>query len=569
MICSRFLGVDTIDLVLDLLADQVGPARRCRGLSKFRGCGRSTLISRRMRPGCACSTMIRSASRTASPTECVTNRIVLCVCDPQLLELLVQQRARLRVQRRERLVHQQHRRVHHQRPGDRDALPHAAGQLVDQLLAAVRRGGPCAARSATRSRRSDVRHAGHLQAELDVLRGREPGEQAVVLEDHRPVGAGAVDGLAVERRRCRASGLIMPAAMLSSVLLPQPLGPTTTTNSPGSQVRLTSRSAWTVLPAEVLVDRARGTSRPRACARSSADRRLRDAVAACGGSSASSTFSCEPACLRTGTARCDLACAGSSCRSSPSSFAGSFANPSIVATTGPSPRTSRRSGSSVNCDVLDRRRQHARRAASCCVSANSASPSWPTYACGSLLEPLRSTCACTPSTFSTTSGCFARNSGVVMTTVRTNFFSGQRSFSCAITFAPVSTIRRDPHGSGAHAASISPRGHHARLLGVGDRHDVVRVLLPELAWSGNAGRRCPACCRAAASRRFLPFRSVSVVMPESFAATISTPLAAAPAIDADALAAALRVRAERRARARCSRCRSRRRTAPRSATARR
>jgi hypothetical protein len=42
-------------------------------------------------------------------------------------------------------------------------------------------------------------NAGHLQAEGDVLRGGEPGEQAVLLEDHGAVGARAVNRAAVER----------------------------------------------------------------------------------------------------------------------------------------------------------------------------------------------------------------------------------------------------------------------------------------------------------------------------------------------------------------------------------
>ncbi len=44
-------------------------------------------------------------------------------------ELLQQQVAGLRIQGRQRLVQQQARRAHRQRPGDADALPHAAGQL--------------------------------------------------------------------------------------------------------------------------------------------------------------------------------------------------------------------------------------------------------------------------------------------------------------------------------------------------------------------------------------------------------------------------------------------------------
>src|ERR1700733_12586676 len=49
------------------------------------------------------------------------------------------------------------------------------------------------------------------------------------------------------------SGLIMPAAMLSSVLLPEPLGPTTTTNSPLWQVKSMFSRTWTSLPLNFLL----------------------------------------------------------------------------------------------------------------------------------------------------------------------------------------------------------------------------------------------------------------------------------------------------------------------------
>ena len=41
-------------------------------------------------------------------------------------------------------------------------------------------------------------HAALPQAKADVLRDGEPGEKRVALKHHTPVGAGAVDGLAVE-----------------------------------------------------------------------------------------------------------------------------------------------------------------------------------------------------------------------------------------------------------------------------------------------------------------------------------------------------------------------------------
>ena len=55
------------------------------------------------------------------------------LADP--VQFVVQQVPGHRVQRAERLVHQQHVRVLGQRPGQRDPLPHAAGQLVRPLVA--------------------------------------------------------------------------------------------------------------------------------------------------------------------------------------------------------------------------------------------------------------------------------------------------------------------------------------------------------------------------------------------------------------------------------------------------
>ena len=123
------LGVDTIDLVLDLLADQpnqlgdVGAVEvpRVRQVDVDLPADAAGVRVQHDDP-------IRQAHRLADRVRDEQDRLVRL--EPQLLELLVQQRARLGVEGGERLVHQQDGRVHHQRPGDRDALPHAAGQLV-------------------------------------------------------------------------------------------------------------------------------------------------------------------------------------------------------------------------------------------------------------------------------------------------------------------------------------------------------------------------------------------------------------------------------------------------------
>ena len=58
---------------------------------------------------------------------------------PDAQELEAHLVARQRVERRERLVHQQDVGIEQQRARDRDALLHAAGQLVDALGGEVRK----------------------------------------------------------------------------------------------------------------------------------------------------------------------------------------------------------------------------------------------------------------------------------------------------------------------------------------------------------------------------------------------------------------------------------------------
>ncbi len=53
---------------------------------------------------------------------------------PEPLELVVEHVARHRVERAERLVHEEDVGVLRERAGERDALAHAAGQLVRALL---------------------------------------------------------------------------------------------------------------------------------------------------------------------------------------------------------------------------------------------------------------------------------------------------------------------------------------------------------------------------------------------------------------------------------------------------
>jgi hypothetical protein len=75
--------------------------------------------------------------------------------------------------------------------------------------------------------------AGDLQSDRDVLERGFPWEQRVGLEQVAglPIEAGQV--LAEDHRRA-FRGAISPAATLSSVDLPQPVGPTIATNSPSA-----------------------------------------------------------------------------------------------------------------------------------------------------------------------------------------------------------------------------------------------------------------------------------------------------------------------------------------------
>ena len=189
---------------------------------------------------------------------CVMNTIVVPVRRQMAEQLVLQRLAGLRVERGERLVHQQHVRLVGEAAGDRDALLHAAGQLV---RVAVGEAGEAdelehlAGAARARLRRPT---ALDLEAELDVgLRGA-PGEQRVLLEDDAAVEARAGDRLAVEQDLARWPARSSPAIRSSSVDLPQPLGPTSTRNSPARTSKVTpsmaARRVGAVRSGNVLVD---------------------------------------------------------------------------------------------------------------------------------------------------------------------------------------------------------------------------------------------------------------------------------------------------------------------------
>ncbi len=111
----------------------------------------------------------------------------------QLLNLLAGEG----VERAERLVHEQHARIGGERPGNADALLHAAGELVDPLPREVGKPDEVEHRAGPRLALGP-RHALHPQAEGDVLQHAEPGHQGVALEHHAAVGPRPGDRAPVE-----------------------------------------------------------------------------------------------------------------------------------------------------------------------------------------------------------------------------------------------------------------------------------------------------------------------------------------------------------------------------------
>ena len=133
----------------------------------------------------------------------------------------------LRVERGRRVVEQQQLRPADQRPGQRDALALAAAEadaaLADDRVEALAQLGDEAVGAGQPQRRPDL-VVGRPAAEVDVLADRA-GEQERLLEHHRA-------GPRLRWPRCRESGPIRPPVSSTSVLLPEPVGPTTATMRP-------------------------------------------------------------------------------------------------------------------------------------------------------------------------------------------------------------------------------------------------------------------------------------------------------------------------------------------------
>ena len=176
----------------------------------------------------------------ASSIEWVMSKAVRRESDDDPLQLSLHDLAGHGVDGRERLIEQEHLGIGDESPGEAGTLAHASGELTrigalepdqahepddvsDPLVGAIAETPP-------------------LDAEVDVVPDRPPREERIVLEDDRTFGAGP--GVTTSPTSTRPSvGRTRPAMQLSSVVFPQPDGPTTVTNSPGAMSRLTRQSA--------------------------------------------------------------------------------------------------------------------------------------------------------------------------------------------------------------------------------------------------------------------------------------------------------------------------------------
>ena len=187
---------------------------------------------------------MRSARNTASASECVTNTIVLPVRASRIGKVFAQHHAGLLVERRERLVEQQYLGADAKPARKIDALLHAAGKLFRVVIGELRhvdRGERLHRAVAP----AGVVDALEFERQAEILDHRVPGQQRALLE-HKAMsfGRGPFTGAPSTVTEPAVASSI-PPIMASSVLLPQPEGPSRQTNSPWPISSETSSSACT------------------------------------------------------------------------------------------------------------------------------------------------------------------------------------------------------------------------------------------------------------------------------------------------------------------------------------
>ena len=181
----------------------------------------------RGRPGAQADHAVAHRDRLVEVVGDEEHRLLLL--GPERQDLVLHQLAGLDVEGRERFVHQDDVGVQDQGLRQADALAHAARELV---RVAVAEAAEADALEPGLGLGAGIGDAAELEPRHHVLRRGAPGHQALGLEHvaGAPVHARerAAEHLDGAGARCDSR----PAATLSRVLLPQPVGPTTETNSP-------------------------------------------------------------------------------------------------------------------------------------------------------------------------------------------------------------------------------------------------------------------------------------------------------------------------------------------------
>ena len=190
--------------------------------ARSRGRGRSTLNSGpSVAFGPGFSGMMRSASRIASSTSLVIRMMVRFSASRDLRDFVLQLGARQRVERRQRLVEQQHFGLHGERPGDGDALAHAAGELGRPAVGGMARAPPSRHSASTMPGAlgaCDLPCADAVDGKAHIAANGQPRHQRIGLEDDAALGPGPADRLAAEDgpRRCRGGSARRSARSASS-----------------------------------------------------------------------------------------------------------------------------------------------------------------------------------------------------------------------------------------------------------------------------------------------------------------------------------------------------------------
>ena len=186
---------------------------------------------------------MRSDSSTASSTSWVIMIVVDAEPGMDVHHRVLQMGARQRVERAERLVEQQDLRLHGKRPGNADALLHAARNLGRALVLGMRHlheveiaHDPVMPLGPALGAAEHFRHR-----QIDVLVDGEPRQQEWFWNTTARSGPGLSTSL-FSSSTAPAETLVSPAIRLSKVDLPQPEWPMIETNSPLSMVSLMSFS---------------------------------------------------------------------------------------------------------------------------------------------------------------------------------------------------------------------------------------------------------------------------------------------------------------------------------------